>query len=47
MTEMQANLHMSCIPDAMLQGEILTYEDFLERRRRLMALKIKTWFEGL
>jgi hypothetical protein len=47
MTEMQANLHMSCIPDAMLQGEILTYEDFLDRRRRLMALKIKTWFEGL
>jgi hypothetical protein len=46
-TEMQANLHMSCIPDTMLQGEILPYEDFLERRRRLMALKIKTWFEGL
>jgi hypothetical protein len=45
--EMQANLHMSCVPDTMLQGEILTYEDFLERRRRLMALKIKTWFEGL
>jgi hypothetical protein len=46
-TEMQANLHMSCVPDTMLQGEILAYEDFLERRRRLMALKIKTWFEGL
>lgn len=47
LAEMQANLHMSCVPDTMLQGEILAYEDFLERRRRLMALKIKTWFEGL
>jgi hypothetical protein len=45
--EMQENLHMSCLPEAMLQGEIPEYEDFLERRRRLMGLKIKTWFESL
>lgn len=45
--EMQANLHTSCVADTMLRGEVLAYEDFLERRRRLMALKIKTWFEGL
>jgi hypothetical protein len=44
---MPANLHISCVPDTMLQGEILAYEDFLERRRRLMALRIKIWFEGL
>jgi hypothetical protein len=45
--EMRENLHMSCLPEAMLQGEIPDYEDFLEQRRRLMALKIKTWFEAL
>ncbi len=45
--EMRENLHMSCLPEAMLEGEIPDYEDFLEQRRRLMALKIKTWFESL
>jgi hypothetical protein len=42
-----ANLKMSCIPESMLEGEIPTYEDFLEERRRLMSLKIKAWFETL
>lgn len=41
------NLKMSCIPESMLEGEIPTYEDFLEERRRLMSLKIKAWFETL
>ncbi len=31
----------------MLDGEIPDYNDFLEQRRKLMALKIKTWFEAL
>ena len=31
----------------MLDGEIKGYEGFLEDRRALMALKIKTWFEAL
>jgi hypothetical protein len=41
------NLQMNCIPVAMLDGEIKGYEGFLEDRRALMALKIKTWFEAL
>ena len=45
--EIRENLHMSFLPEAMLQGEIHNYEYFLEQRRRLMALKIKTWFEAL
>jgi hypothetical protein len=31
----------------MLDGSIPDYEEFLEERRRLMALKTKAWFETL
>ncbi len=44
---MLANLRMNCLPESMLDGVIPTYEDFLEQRRKLMASKIKTWFEML
>jgi hypothetical protein len=45
--ELLRNLRMNCIPEAMLDGEVKSYESFLEDRRRLMALKIKSWFEAL
>lgn len=45
--EMRANLRMSCLPESLLDGEILDYNDFLQERRRLMAQKIKTWFQAL
>lgn len=45
--ELIANLAMNCIPVAMLDGEIKEFSEFLEERRKLMALKIKTWFEAL
>jgi hypothetical protein len=45
--EMTANLAMNCIPAGMLDGEIKDFGEFLEERRKLMALKIKTWFEVL
>ena len=45
--ELRANLRMSCVPEAMSDGEIPPYDAFLEERRKLMALKIKTWFEVL
>lgn len=45
--EMAANLVMNCIPAGMLEGEIQDFGEFLAERRRLMALKIKTWFEML
>lgn len=44
---MRENLRMNCIPEAMLDGEIKDFSDFLEERRKLMALKIKAWFEVL
>ena len=45
--DMRINLSMHCIPEAMIDGAIPAYDDFLEERRRLMALKIKQWFEVL
>jgi hypothetical protein len=45
--ELRANLQMSCLPEALLDGLIPKYDDFLEERRKLMALKIKIWFEAL
>ena len=45
--ELLANLRMSCIPEGMLDGEIPSYDEFLEQRRKLMARKIRTWCEAL
>lgn len=45
--EMRANLRMSCLPETLLDGEIPDFGDFLEARRKLMAAKINTYFEGL
>lgn len=44
---MRENLRMNCIPETMLDGEIKDFNDFLEERRKLMALKVKAWFEVL
>lgn len=44
---MRENLRMNCIPESMLDGEIKDFNDFLEERRKLMAFKIKAWFEML
>ena len=46
-TELRANLRMSCLLESMIDGVIPDYDDFLEQRRKLMSLKIKTWFETL
>lgn len=45
--DLRANLRMHCLPEALLDGIIPAYDDFLEQRRKLMALKIKRWFEAL
>ena len=45
--EMRANLRLSCLPETLLDGEIPDFGEFLERRRKLMAQKIQTYFEGL
>jgi hypothetical protein len=47
MADLRANLRMHCLPESMLDGDIPSYDEFLEKRRKLMARKIKTWFEAL
>ena len=47
LADMAANLRVHCLPESLLDGQLPTYDDFLEERRRLMALKIKKWFEVL
>ncbi len=45
--ELRENFAMNCIPDGMERATIADYPAFLAARRRLMANKIKTYFEGL
>ncbi len=45
--EMHTNLRMNCLSESFLDGDIPDYDTFLEQRRKLMALKIKAWFEAL
>ena len=41
------NLAENCLPLGLLDGDVQGYDEFLAERRRLMALKIKAWFEVL
>jgi len=45
--ELQENFRMNCIPDGMEQMTIDDYSNFLAERRRLMAQKIRSYFEEL
>jgi hypothetical protein len=45
--DLRVNLRMSCLPESLLDGDIPSYDEFLEVRRTLMAQKIKSWFETL
>ena len=47
MTELRANLAVSCLPESLLDGNILDFGDFLEQRRQLMAQKIRAYFASL
>ena len=46
-SKLRENFVESCLPLSLLNDEKLRYEDFLAERRRLMALRIKRWFEVL
>lgn len=45
--ELGTNLAANCIPDGLMAGVPMSYDDFLAQRRLLMATKIRTWFESL
>lgn len=45
--EMVASLRASCLPEALLDGVVPEYDAFLRERRKLMAQKMKAWFQTL
>jgi hypothetical protein len=45
--ELRENLRMNCIPDGMEKMSVEDYAAFLAERRKLMAQKIKVYFQGL
>lgn len=47
LAELTSNLAMSCIPETVLDGHAADYDGFLDCRRKLMASRIKTYFQTL
>jgi len=47
MEELNKNLAMNCIPLSIATMDASKYTEFLEERRKLMALKIKQYFTML
>ncbi|NVJ63026.1 MAG: DUF262 domain-containing protein [Flavobacteriaceae bacterium] len=46
-SELRENLERNCIPDMTFDMDAVNYQEFLEQRRRLMAKKIKNYYEAL
>lgn len=46
LAELRANFAMNCLPEALIEGG-LDYEGFLVERRKLMAAKVKQYFQSL
>jgi hypothetical protein len=45
--DLRINLKTQCLPETLLDHVAPEYDTFLDTRRKLMALKIKQWFEAL
>ncbi|MBM3439939.1 MAG: DUF262 domain-containing protein [Bacteroidetes bacterium] len=45
--ELEDNLRSHCIPFSIFDASIEDYDDFLQERRKLMAAKIRAYYEGL
>lgn len=42
---LKKNFEENCLPPSLLEGRVPDYRAFLAERRRLMAMRIKKWFE--
>ena len=47
MKELKSNLRQNCVPESVFKMSIEHYHSFLGQRKRLMAEKIKTYYESL
>lgn len=45
--DLKANLVMNCIPESIMEMEVSSYDEFLIQRRRLIADKIKKYYQSL
>ena len=45
--ELRMNFQMNCIPEYMIEGNIPDFETFLSDRQKLMAKKLKTYYDKL
>ena len=41
------NLRINCIPEDVFEMDYTRFEEFLEKRRVMMAKKIRTYYEAL
>lgn len=44
---LHSNLRGNCVPEVMWNGDAMEYDAFLEERRKLMAAKMKAYFQTL
>ena len=44
---LKANLAANCVPEAIVDMDLEQFEEFLKRRRELMAAKLRGFYEGL
>ena len=44
---LKANLATNCVPESIVDMDVAQYEEFLKQRRKLMAAKIKAYYENL
>lgn len=45
--ELLDNLKMNCVPTEIMKWALIDYQEFLHLRRKLMALKIKEYYNKL
>jgi len=45
--ELKENFRMNCIPECFVNGEIPSFEDFISKRQKLMADKIRKYYEAI
>jgi len=44
---LKANLAANCVPEAIMDMDVEQFDEFLKRRRELMAAKVMAYYEGL
>jgi len=47
METLRGNLAANCVPEAIMEMDVEQFDEFLKRRRELMAEKVRGYYEGL